>query len=104
MVAGLINSPQVENARPTKATIQIALYPVDDDPLARIRELEDALALSEAAYDMLVSEKQTADLQVSKLTHQINIMAHEIAYMRECYVPRSVVDVLNPRACVLVRR
>lgn len=104
MVAGLINSAAVLNAHPTRATIQVGLFPVADDPHRRIRELEEMLAKSEAAWDKLCEEKQLAERTISELTHQINQLAHQISYMRETYVPRSVVEVLNPLAVVVTRR
>jgi CO/xanthine dehydrogenase FAD-binding subunit len=100
MVVGLINSPDVYNARPTRATIQVALFPVADDPVRRIRELEDALAQSEASYDKLVGEAQADAAKVRELTHQVHTMSLQIAYMRATYVPRCVVDCLNPIAVV----
>lgn len=95
MLAGLVNSTVVGALQPSRATVQVGLFPVGDDPIARIRQVEEQLAVSEAAYDALCDTYQSCEAERSQLIHQVRAQAETIRHMREHWVPRCVVDAIT---------
>ena len=84
---GLINSTLIDAARPTRPVVQMAIFPVEDDPMRRIAELEQQLRDSEAAYDGLVSENaematclRHAHQTIHALEHRLELYTRVMVY------------------------